>query len=78
MFAIPPQSGGFYSAEDADSYPTHDATAKMEGAFCVWEHDEVVLHLSDKAASETPLSDIYCHHYGVKKAGNVDPNQVWK
>lgn len=35
------QSGGFYSAEDADSLPTADAATKREGAFCVWTSDEV-------------------------------------
>ncbi|CAG8514178.1 10587_t:CDS:10, partial [Scutellospora calospora] len=30
--------GGFYSAEDADSYPVEGAKHKLgEGAFCVWE-----------------------------------------
>ena len=35
-------SGGFYSAEDADSLPAEDgAEAKKEGAFCVWTHEEI-------------------------------------
>ena len=29
--------GGFYSAEDADSFPTKEAKEKKEGAFYVWE-----------------------------------------
>ena len=33
--------GGFYSAEDADSLPTHDSNHKKEGAFCVWTDKEL-------------------------------------
>ena len=33
--------GGFYSAEDADSFPTADSEHKREGAFCVWTWAEV-------------------------------------
>ena len=34
-------SGGFYSAEDADSLPSHESGHKLEGAFCVWSWAEV-------------------------------------
>lgn len=33
--------GGFYGAEDADSYPNEGAKHKMEGAFIVWEYGEI-------------------------------------
>ncbi|RVE55651.1 hypothetical protein OJAV_G00234130 [Oryzias javanicus] len=35
------QSGGFYSAEDADSVPGCGGDRKREGAFCVWTASEV-------------------------------------
>ena len=34
-------SGGFYSAEDADSLPNAESAQKLEGAFCVWSWAEV-------------------------------------
>uniref|UniRef100_A0A673M2T0 Spermatogenesis-associated protein 20-like TRX domain-containing protein n=1 Tax=Sinocyclocheilus rhinocerous TaxID=307959 RepID=A0A673M2T0_9TELE len=34
-------SGGFYSAEDADSFPTVESIEKREGAFCVWTAGEI-------------------------------------
>ncbi|KAI8577105.1 hypothetical protein K450DRAFT_253677 [Umbelopsis ramanniana AG] len=61
--------GGFYSAEDADSYPEKGATKKLEGAFCVWEKSELTDILGEDDA------DIFSHHYDVKKNGNVDPAQ---
>ncbi|CAG8654992.1 8293_t:CDS:10 [Gigaspora margarita] len=61
--------GGFYSAEDADSYPNEGAKHKLEGAFCVWEMSEIKEILGDKN------SEIFCWHYGVKPDGNVDPNK---
>jgi len=70
------QSGGFYSAEDADSLPAVDATSKHEGAFCVWRYDEVreLLGGSVTAASgaEVSVSDIVCFHYDVRPDGNVE------
>ena len=37
----PLQSGGFYSAEDTDSFAVEGADQKKEGAFCVWTQDEI-------------------------------------
>ncbi|CAG8495423.1 10453_t:CDS:10, partial [Cetraspora pellucida] len=63
--------GGFYSAEDADSYPHEGAEHKLgEGAFCVWEMSEIKEILGDKN------SEIFCRHYGVKSDGNVDPKET--
>ena len=31
----------FFSAEDADSKPNSTSDHKIEGAFCVWTHDEL-------------------------------------
>ncbi|XP_066056679.1 spermatogenesis-associated protein 20 isoform X4 [Chamaea fasciata] len=69
-------AGGFYSAEDADSYPTTMSGEKQEGAFCVWTAEELRALLPDpvKGATEgTTLGDVFMHHYGVEEAGNVDP-----
>ncbi|MCC6415119.1 MAG: thioredoxin domain-containing protein, partial [Opitutaceae bacterium] len=72
-------SGGFYSAEDADSLRSagfqpasetagKDACAtKAEGAFYVWTHDELQATLGDDAA-------FFCQHFGVKPEGNVPAN----
>ena len=70
--------GGFYSAEDADSLPapTHprtDAPAhphKVEGAFYVWEADEVIALLGEEAP-------VFVGRYGVLPGGNApfDPQQ---
>lgn len=74
-----PQAGGFYSAEDADSYPTATSSEKREGAFCVWAAEEIRALLPDPvegAAEGTTLGDVFMHHYGVKEDGNVSPLQV--
>ena len=84
------QTGGFYSAEDADSYPFAGAKEKKEGAFCVWTQDEVngllnmpVLKEEEsrdtddwEVASKVTLAQLFSHHYGVKPKGNVNPYQV--
>ncbi|XP_018318955.1 spermatogenesis-associated protein 20, partial [Agrilus planipennis] len=62
--------GGFYGAEDADSYPHAEAKHKQEGAFCVWKYSEIETLIED--ASEREL---FCYHYNVKPGGNVDPAQ---
>ncbi|XP_075296943.1 spermatogenesis-associated protein 20 isoform X4 [Opisthocomus hoazin] len=70
------QAGGFYSAEDADSYPTTASGEKREGAFCVWAAEEIRTLLPDPvegATEGTTLGDVFMHHYGVKEAGNVSP-----
>ncbi|CAG8712260.1 314_t:CDS:10, partial [Ambispora leptoticha] len=59
-----PVGGGFYSAEDADSYPYEGATHKLEGAFAVWETSEL-----DQILGED--STVFCYHFGVKEKGNV-------
>lgn len=73
------QSGGFYSAEDADSVPASGGPEKREGAFCVWTASEVRELLPDVVegtAGNATLADIFMHHYGVKEQGNVAPEQV--
>ncbi|XP_042214315.1 spermatogenesis-associated protein 20-like isoform X1 [Homarus americanus] len=70
-------SGGFYSAEDADSLPTADAKEKREGAFCVWTREEITQLLSEpvREGHEMTLDKVFCHHYSVVKGGNVNPYQ---
>ena len=73
------QSGGFYSAEDADSLPTSECSEKKEGAFCVWTAAEIRQLLSEIVEGATggaTQADIFMHHYGVKEQGNVEPEQV--
>lgn len=72
------KSGGFYSAEDADSLPTVESTEKREGAFCVWtagEIRELLPDIMEGATGGATQADIFMHHYGVKEQGNVDPAQ---
>ncbi|XP_019349910.2 spermatogenesis-associated protein 20 [Alligator mississippiensis] len=70
------RAGGFYSAEDADSYPTAKSKVKQEGAFCVWTAEEIRALLPDPLEGDSDrktLADIFMHHYGVKEGGNVSP-----
>lgn len=62
------EEGGFYGAEDADSYPHHGADKKMEGAFRVWEFSEI------KKLLNTSEFEIYSHHFNIKPTGNVQPH----
>ncbi|HET9376245.1 MAG TPA: thioredoxin domain-containing protein [Chthoniobacterales bacterium] len=59
--------GGFYSAEDADSLPSSNASEKKEGAFYVWTDSEINSVLSPDE------SLVFRRSYGVEKAGNVRP-----
>ncbi|KAJ3211649.1 spermatogenesis-associated protein 20 [Dinochytrium kinnereticum] len=56
--------GGFYSAEDADSFPADGDREAKEGAFCVWEAKEI----QDTLGPDAPL---YSSHFGVLPGGNV-------
>ncbi|XP_032065182.1 spermatogenesis-associated protein 20 [Thamnophis elegans] len=69
-------SGGFYSAEDADSYATVQSEKKQEGAFCVWTAEEIRQLLPDPVEGiqeEKIVADVFMHHYGMKEDGNVNP-----
>ena len=62
--------GGFYSAEDADSFPDSKSSVKKEGAFYSWARQEIEEVLD-------PLeNDIFCFLYGVETDGNAldDPH----
>ncbi|XP_028989271.1 spermatogenesis-associated protein 20 isoform X2 [Betta splendens] len=72
------KSGGFYSAEDADSVPPSGGPEKREGAFCVWTASELRRLLPDVvegATGSATQADVFMHHYGVKEQGNVAQEQ---
>ncbi|XP_053607973.1 spermatogenesis-associated protein 20 isoform X3 [Plodia interpunctella] len=64
-------SGGYYSAEDADSYPTFGAPHKKEGAFCVWEYNELKNLLDNKKINDIPYLDVFCDYFSVEDDGNI-------
>ncbi len=57
--------GGFYCAEDADSYPTKGDAEKREGAFYVWSLKTLLAVLGERDG------DICARYYGVMADGNV-------
>lgn len=57
--------GGFYSAEDADSYPSKTDIEKREGAYYVWSLKALYTVLGDRNG------DICARFYGVTADGNV-------
>jgi len=56
--------GGFASAEDADSPRPENPAESGEGAFYVWQEQEIRKILGDDAA-------VFCYHYGVEENGNA-------
>jgi uncharacterized protein YyaL (SSP411 family) len=58
-------NGGFFSAEDADSYSSHSDTEKREGAFYVWSLKEICEVLGEQNGV------IFAQFFGVKADGNV-------
>ncbi|KAK9471427.1 uncharacterized protein V1510DRAFT_404242 [Dipodascopsis tothii] len=66
--ALAHPAGGFYSAEDADSYATRVATVKTEGAYYVWTYRDFF------AALDRVSGDVAAEYYGVSEYGNVDPD----
>lgn len=71
------KDGGFYSAEDADSYPKIGDAHKKEGAFCVWEERDLRRLLVEEVPGNPGVSnaDVFAHHFDVKPKGNVNPSQ---
>lgn len=72
--------GGFYSGEDADSYPTEGSKEKIEGSFYAWSYDEIRQRLetererfSGSVEPELPFQ-IFCDHFDVREEGNVSPD----
>ena len=68
-------SGGFFAAEDADSYPLDNPQEKKEGAFCVWTWEELLTLLGDQQVEgeDVTLAEIVAHEFNLKEGGNVDP-----
>ncbi len=67
--------GGFYSGEDADSYPNLGDDHKVEGAFYAWTSSEIE-DVFEENASEFSIKnpfDVYSYYYGVEETGNVEP-----
>ena len=63
---IAASTGGFFSSEDADSYPIRTDTEKREGAYYVWTLKDFHSILGDRDA------DVCARFYGVTADGNVD------
>lgn len=57
-------SGGFYSAEDAESYESEESSQKREGAFYVWS-----LSQAKEALEETGLLALASAYYGIRENG---------
>ncbi|KAF7714086.1 Spermatogenesis-associated protein 20 [Penicillium ucsense] len=58
-------TGGFFSSEDADSYPSPNDTEKREGAFYVWSLKELNQVLGSRDAP------VCARHWGILPDGNV-------
>ncbi|MGY8696697.1 MAG: thioredoxin domain-containing protein, partial [Verrucomicrobiia bacterium] len=62
--------GGFFSAEDAESYESKEATEKREGAFYVWSSSEIASALKDDA-----LIQLATAYFTLRDEGNA-PSSV--
>lgn len=69
--------GGFFSGEDADSFPTLSSDTKIEGSFYAWTYEEVQ-EAFEEAQSQFPAHsdpyysfNLFCHHFGIEVEGNV-------
>jgi uncharacterized protein len=58
-------SGGFYSAQDADS-------DGEEGKFYTWSKQEIIHSIGD----EKEDADIFCEYYGITEAGNFEGKNI--
>jgi uncharacterized protein YyaL (SSP411 family) len=58
-------NGQFYSGQDADSPCPDNPARHCEGAFYVWERDEIIGTFEEVTAA------IFDFHYGVEKEGNT-------
>ncbi|KAI9752956.1 MAG: hypothetical protein M4579_005387 [Chaenotheca gracillima] len=65
--ALTAPQGGFFSAEDADSYYRASDTEKREGAFYVWTRKEFDTILGERGA------EICARFWNVQRHGNVAP-----
>ncbi len=66
-------SGGFYSAEDAESFIPGGGSEKEEGAFYVWTLGEILDALGEERGR------VFAHRYGAADSGNAlhDPMKVF-
>jgi len=62
-------SGGYYSAEDADSLAAAASAEHAEGAFYVWTREQIAAAVGEAGAP------FVCAHFGVTDTGNV-PEQL--
>ncbi|KAK8212572.1 Six-hairpin glycosidase-like protein [Phyllosticta capitalensis] len=60
-------AGGFFSAEDADSFYRPNDREKREGAFYVWTRKEFKTILGERDA------EVCAKYYNVRENGNVSP-----
>ncbi|XP_074079836.1 spermatogenesis-associated protein 20 isoform X2 [Macrotis lagotis] len=70
-------SGGFYSAEDADSVPEGETKPK-EGAYYLWTVNEIKELLPEPVEGATEpltLGQLFMKHYGVTETGNIGSTQ---
>jgi uncharacterized protein YyaL (SSP411 family) len=69
------RGGGFYSAEDADSFFEHGKPEHGEGAFYIWSEKEI-----DEALGAA--AEVFKFHYGVQPHGNApagsDPHNEFR
>jgi uncharacterized protein YyaL (SSP411 family) len=65
--------GGFYSAEDAESFIDKTKSEKREGEFYLWQRSEI------EGILEKEKADIFSYYYGVEAHGNTisDPHEVF-
>ena len=61
------KGGGFFSAEDADSYAKEGADHKTEGAFYIWTAAEIDALIGKEDGS------IFRYAYGARRDGNARP-----
>lgn len=74
-------AGGFYSGEDADSYPSGQSQGqKIEGSFYAWTLEEIRERFEtesgrfpETAEPELPFQ-LFCDHFDVRDGGNVSPD----
>ncbi|VDK67335.1 unnamed protein product [Litomosoides sigmodontis] len=72
------KSGGFYSAEDADSLPDFNSVKKREGAYYVWtekEIDEAIGNKSINGIEGLTYAEVFKMYYDIKPSGNVPQHE---
>lgn len=62
------KNGSIYAAEDADSLPTSDSEHAKEGAFYVWDSEEIKNVLG---GTESKAYQLVSSHFGIKIDGNI-------